>query len=137
MDLGLGLNKIADALHLTIKYDAGKVSGTQALTVTTPIGLNIPVKMKAQKVFVNGTIGLLVHLIGDLYVVVAYYTKKGSMSLYYIDKGKLTMDGVITPPELFFTKTMELREVVNALRKSIVSSFFWKDGKWKSLSLPT
>lgn len=135
MDMGLALYKFADALHLDLKYEAGKVKGSTPIIIKTPLGLELKGTVKALKIFANETVGLLVHVMGDLYMVAAYYQKTGATTLFIVDGNKLSMDGVKSPPELFISGTMGLREVVDSIKPSIVGSFVWSSGVWKTLDL--
>lgn len=134
MSIELSLYKISDTLQLPFTYKDGKVSGSVERLVKSLVGVNIPIKLKAVKLFSNEQVGLLAHVIGDLFVLVSHYPKTGMVSLYLVDGNELSMDGVKTPPDLFISKKMNLREVVTGLKKAIVASFYYKEG-WKKLNL--
>ena len=135
MSIELSLYKIADAFQLPLSYKDGKVSG-QRVANWNCLGVALEFTVEATKLFSGEQIGVLVHVMGDLYTIVAHYPKTGSVSAYLIDGSKLEMDGVKSPPDLFISKKMTLREVVDALRSSIVGAYYWKNDQWKALRLP-
>jgi hypothetical protein len=136
MELSLSLYKIADALQIPIEYVDGTVAGKLDASYDKVPGLCLPVKVRVKKLYVHETVGVLVDVIGDLAILVSHVDTTGALTAILIDKNKLEMDGVKTPPELFFTKRSSGREVVDALRGSIVASFMWHQRKWSPLKLP-
>lgn len=138
MSIELSLYKLADALQIPLDYQDGKVSGSMTGKLkTTVAGLEIPITAKATKLFMNDQCGVVADIAGDLAVIVAHYPKTGSVSAYLLNKDKLMMDGVKAPPDLFISKKMTLMEVMQSVRKAVVRAFYYKDGKWKPLTLPT
>lgn len=135
MSIELSLYKIADAFQLPLIYKDGKVSGKRVSNWNC-LGVTLEFTVEATKLFSGEQIGVLVHVMGDLYSIVAHYPKTGSVSAYLIDGSKLEMDGVKSPPDLFISKKMTLKEVVGALRRSIVGAYYWKNDQWKALRLP-
>lgn len=137
MEVMTSLYKISDALGIPLLWDKGELSGRSENGVFSPLpGLDFPILITAKKIFANDTVGVLAHVAGDLYVLVSHFYKTNSVSAFLIDGGKLSMDGVQAPPELFISKGMSLREVIAAVRVGVVSSFVWKNRQWEPLKLP-
>lgn len=136
MDIQMSLNKIADTLKVTINYEDGKVSGETDLLYSPLPGLDLPVTVTVKKMFANEAVGVVAHVMGDLHLVVSHFAKTGAVNVFLIDGNKLSMEGVKAPPEMFISKTMDVKQVVSALRQAIVTAFLWKDRKWSVLKLP-
>ncbi len=138
MSIELSMYKFADVLQVPLSYKDGKVQGGgKGVFKTSIAGLEIPIHVRVVKMFLNEQCGVLADLIGDLSLLVSHYPKTGVVSAYVIDKGKLIMDGVKTPPDLFFSKNMNLIEVVRSLRRAIVQAWYYKSGAWYPLTIPT
>lgn len=137
MDIQLSLNKIADALKVNLIYENGKVTGTADLAYCPLPGFEMPIKLTVHKLFANDAVGVLAHVVGDLYLVVSHFAKAGAVNVFLIDGNKLSMDGVKAPPMMFVSKSMTIKQVVGVLRGAIVASFIWKDRRWSVLKLPT
>ena len=137
MDIKMSLYKIADALGITLEYEDGKVTAQSTGTLPLLPLLDLTMPLKVNKFFANEVCGVIAHVVGDLHLIVSHYNRTNIVSVFIIDGSKLEMEGVKTPPELFVTKSMSLKQVVNALRVGIVSSFVWKDRTWGPLKLPT
>lgn len=136
MAIDLSLFKLADVLQLPITYKDGKIEGERAGVLTTSVGLTLPFTLRAVKLFANEQCGLLAHIRGDLYIIVSHFPHTGGLSAYLLDADKLYMDGVKAPPELFISKRHSMKEVFDALKVSMVTSFRWSGDKWKVLQLP-
>jgi len=130
------LFKLLDVIQVKGEYKDGAISGSRDLTVQTDVGLRIPVTVTLDKFFMNDQCGIVAHVIGDLYIVVSYYEKTRSTGAYLIDKDKLEMDGVKSPPSLFISKTYDMRAVFEALKHAIVSAFTYRNNQWVALRLP-
>lgn len=136
MDMKSSLYKLADALQVPLEYLAGKVSGGADGVYSGVPELNLPFTVTAKKMFVHETIGVLVHVMGDLSLVVSHFGATGVVTALLLDGNKLMLDGVKSPPELFFSKTSSGRDVVDSMRHAIVASFMWQNRKWSPLKLP-
>lgn len=135
MSIELSLNKLADVLLMGLAYTDGKVSGQVTGTLETTVGLSIPIKVEATKVFVGSQCGVVCKVMGDLYLIASHYPKMGGICAFLIDGNKLSMEGVKAPPDLFISKKMELKEVLAALKGSVVQAYHYNSG-WKTLKLP-
>jgi hypothetical protein len=132
----LSMYKIADAMQIKLEISGKEVKGQKDATFTPYPGLSLPVSITAKKMFKNGAAGVVFHVMGDLHMVVAYYSKTGAVSAFLIDGTKLKMQGIQQPPENMISKTMTLKDVVDAIKVGVVSSFIWKDRQWRALKLP-
>lgn len=95
-------------------------------------GLSIPLHFKVLKTFGEQVSGVLIHVVGSLYLVIGHYSLVGSTSIYLLDRTRM---GDVKPED-FIVSSMELREVVRAYGKAMVKSFYWDDTTWKPLKLP-
>lgn len=136
MSIDTSLNHIADALQIPMHYVDGTASGSRELTWDC-MGLKVRMCASVSKLFVGEQVGVLVHLQGDLSVVVAHYPKTGALSAYLIDGAKVTCDGVTVTPDSLISKKMGLREVVESLKAAIVGAYYWKNSNWRELKLPS
>ena len=105
------------------------------MRIETEEGFSIPLYIKAVKLFHQDHVGVLFHVRGDLYLIVSHFQKTSTVSAFLVNKREVTMDGVISPPELVISRSMGLRQVVDALGAAVVASFYYK-GAWKVLTLP-
>ena len=137
MDMRLSLYKIADALQIPLDYADGKVTGQRGATFSPVKGLVLPLDFTVSKLFSGESCGVVAHVLGDLYLVVGHFPKTGAVSAFLIDGDKVVEEGMKIPPHLCISASMGLKEVIGTLRKSIVSSFVFKDRKWSPLKLPT
>lgn len=135
MSIELSLYKIADAFQIPLTYKDGTVSGGRVANWKC-LGVTLEFTVEASKLFSGEQVGVVVHVMGDLYAIVAHYPKTGSVSAYLLDGNKLEMEGVKSPPDLFISKKMTLKEVVDSLRGAIVGAYYWKNDLWKELRLP-
>ena len=137
MDIKTSLFKISDALGITLEYQDGKITAAETGTLPLLPLLDLTIPLKVNKFFANEVCGVIAHVIGDLHLIVSHYNRTNIVSVFVIDGSKLEMGGVKSPPELFVASTMSLKQVVNALRSGIVSSYVWKDRQWGPLKLPS
>lgn len=135
MSIDLSLYKIADAMQMALKYQNGKVSGEQCMTWET-MGQKLPFTLKAEKLFAGEQVGVLFHVMGDLYIIVSHFPKTGTVSIYMVDGSKTKINGVKCAPEKLISKKMILKEVVESMGPALVKAHYWKQGEWKPLALP-
>lgn len=136
MSIELSLFKFVDALQFPLSYEDGKISGSIQGVMDSGLGFGIPFIAKAKKICMNEQNTLLIHVVGDLYILVSHFQATGAVSAYLINGALLEMDGVKTPPDLFMSKKMSLREIIDALGKAVVKAFYWKGNEWKNLMIP-
>lgn len=136
MNMQTSLSKISDSMQVPLSYESGYIKGEVYGTISTSLGFSFPLRLKAVKLFYNEQCGVLFHVSGDLYMVVSHDPQRGGLCALLIDASKLVMDGVKTPPDLFISKRMNLREVLSALSGSVVRAFHYTNSRWRPLSLP-
>lgn len=136
MSIELSLFKFVDALQIPISYEDGKASGKASAKLKTLVGASIPFTIKVKKICSQDQTTVLCHILGDLYILLSHFQKTGAISAYLVDAAKLEMDGVKSPPELFLSKKMSLREIIDALNVGVVVAFYWKGNEWKPLKIP-
>jgi hypothetical protein len=134
MDFQTSLNKIADTLRIQIDYANGEVSGSTKMQFSPVPGLTIPVTLKLLKVFSNDAVGVMAHVVGDLYLVASHFPKTATVSVFLIDKSSL---GIQSSPDTLIHKSMTIKSVIGALRQGVAQAFLYKDRKWSTLKLPT
>lgn len=137
MDISMIMFKLVDVLQCPITIRGGEVSGHSTANVTLAPGMSMPLKITVVKAFMNRQAGVLVHVKGDLFILVAYNPMGQSTSAYLINgKPWKSKEGAYEVDELF-SSSDDLRHVVEKIRESIVSSFFRISGGWSPLTLPT
>lgn len=135
MTLDLSLYKLADTLQIPLSVSNGKILGSQKMTWKT-LGMEIPITLKAEKMYAGEQVGVLFHVLGDLHIIVSHFPKTGTVSIYMVDGSKTNMDGVKCPPEKLISKTMVIKEVMAGMVGAVVCALYWKQGEWKTLTLP-
>lgn len=130
------LYKVADVVQVPITYDGHVASGSRTGAFNLLPTLDVEMTVKVMKIFHGAQVGVLFHVLGDLYIVVAHYDKSGVTSAYLVD-GAVVLKSTGRSVEDCIAKHMILRGVVDTIRKGVVKAFYWKDTVWKPLSLPT
>lgn len=133
--LELAAYKLADTLGMTLEFEANQSSGEGELTWEVSAGQELKFPLRLDKAFFGEQIGAIIHVLGDLYLMASYFPKTASMSFYVIDGSKLLLDGVVSPPRMFVSKTMDLRSVMAVIGKAVVKGYYWKNNEWKPLAL--
>jgi hypothetical protein len=140
MDMVMSFIKLSDILQMPLSYDPEPsvgLFGSRAAALATSGEGTLPFTLTAEKVFMNEQCGVLVHVMGDLWVLASHYPKTGALGVYLIDANKLEMDGIKTPPTLFISKTFSMLEVYRALSHAIVKAFTRRGNSWEEMRLPT
>lgn len=127
----LSLFKIADVLQLHLTVAGTNVTGKRTITIPLCAGFDFPVTITAKALFTKEQVGVLVHIAGDLYAVVAHYPKTGSVTMFLIDSSKVNRN-----VEALISPRMSLQEAVASLGSSVVKAFHWSSNKWSVLRLP-
>lgn len=128
--VSMGLNAIADIMQVPLKYSKGTITGRREMTYNVEeLGFKLNASPSPVAYCLSEQLAVLFHVAGDLYVLVAYFEATGGKTCYLIDKKKLTKDGGLS-------RSMTLKQAVDAMREGIVKSFLWKDRKWHPFALP-
>lgn len=131
----LALYKLADTLGMPLKVEEGKLSGESTLQWEMPSGEALEFPLQVDKGFFAEQVGAIIHVLGDLYLMASYYPKTLSMSVFLIDRSRIIVDGVVAPPSMVVSKTMDLRSVMAMIGSAVVKGYYWKNGKWSQLAL--
>lgn len=102
-------------------------------TFSSTYGFKIPFTVEPLIKFGEKTVGLLFHVVGNLYMVAAYYPLSGAVSVYLIDKGALPED---RNPSTYISRNMELRDVIKSFGSAVVTAFYWGKDRWNPLAVP-
>lgn len=133
MGMALSFYKLSDLLQIPLTWAGGTLEGERTVQVTTTLGLDLPLEVKAVKLFAKDQVGVVVHIRGDLYMIAAHNPESNTVSAYLMDKSKLPDT---KPVEKMIAPGCSLREVFNIYRSGIVQGFSWRGDKWKPLKLP-
>ena len=133
----ISLCKLADALMVPLHVINGDVSGQTNVKMRTKIdGLRLPFKFKAKKMFSYGQTGVLFHIAGNLYIMVAHNPAENTSSAFVIDAAKCEDGGVGTKPEKLIARKSNLGEAVHNMGSAIVAAFYRKQSMhWAPLKL--
>lgn len=137
------LDRIADAMQVPLVYNSAVVppiSGFRKAMYSPLPGLDIPFTIRAEKLFHYDQTGVIFHVLGNLWALVAHYEKTNSTTVFLIDQSKMgsvvETEGVAPTPDKVIQPKSNLKEAVDTLRPAIVKSFIWKGGAWTKLPLP-
>lgn len=126
----IGLSVISDVIKLPLTITDGKITGggTFELSMGT---CNALFNVEAKALFNSEQIGVLFHVQGDLYILVAHYEHTKISSLFIIDKSKskVSLESMIEP-------NATLKEAIDGIKHTVVSAFYYKNFEWKKLTLP-
>jgi hypothetical protein len=133
------LDRIADVMQVPLVYDSKitpPIDGKGKAHYAPLPGLDIAFTVRAEKLFYSDQVGVLFHVLGSLWAMVAHYDKTNSTTMFLIDGGKVGVDGTMITPDKMINKKGNLMEAVDILRPAIVKSFIFKGGVWTKLPLP-
>lgn len=101
------------------------------------LGLEIPVNLKYMASFEGMQDGVVFQVIGHLGILVSYFSKTDSASVYLLNLSKLAGEDVGVGIRKLVKPRGSLRENIESLRAMVVGSYYYRDGSWKKLTLPT
>ncbi len=136
MAIYLSLTKIVDAIGITLAVKDGAITGAATLLYTPIPGLTIPIPLRACKHFTSDTDGVVFHVLGHLYLMVANNPVTSVMSAYFIDGSNIQQDQHKVPPSMVIGVGFDLKMAVKALRPSIVKAMVYRDNAWTPFELP-
>lgn len=132
------LNRIADVLQVPLAYSKSLgITGGGVVSIPMDGGKNLELKVRPRFLFNQEQVGVIFHVAGQLYVMVAFFEKTGALSAYVLDGSVLKEGEHVYPPEDFIRSNHSLRDVIGALQHSIKASYYRKEGCWKPLKIPT
>lgn len=127
------LYSISDAIQIPLVWGQdGKIYGEAEAVFSLLKDVNVPMNIKALKVFKGEQVGVLFHVLGDLHLLVSNYKKTGSVSIYLLDASK-----VAVPLETLIQAKDNLRDVMKKVRETVVKVFHFKNKEWLPLTLPS
>ena len=138
------LERIADTMQVPLTYDQKVVpplAGSRRASYAPLPGLTIPFTIRAEKLFHFDQTGVVFHVLGNLWALVAHYEKTNSTTVFLIDQIKMSLvadveEGARLTPDKVIQHKFNLKEAVDMLRPAIVQSFIYKSGVWAKLPLP-
>jgi hypothetical protein len=122
---------LADALQMPIHYDGNGIVRGASRGLIPGLPTPTPVQLIAKAMFLKEQVGVLVHVKGDLYVIVAHNPDKGGTSAFLLNRAHMPVK-----LESVIQKNMNLREAVGAVRPAIVKAFALRKGQWTPMNLP-
>jgi hypothetical protein len=137
MGMIASMDRIADATQVPLEYREGKVSG-KASALYSPIpSLTLQFNLHAEKLFFNEQVGVLFHVMGDLYLLAAHFEKTETVTAFLVDGMAIDVDGIQVFPQDVIKKEFTLKQAVDTLKPGIVKSFIWDraDKKWNTMKL--
>lgn len=122
---------ISRIMNVPLQVTNDSVTGDAKVFITLPTGDALPLIVTATTSFYNEQLGVLFHIRGDLYILVSHWARTTSSSLYILDASKCSskLEDLISP-------TYELRTAFSALRKAVKAGYHYKNGAWRTLTLP-
>lgn len=130
-----GLYRLSDVLQIPLKFEDGTMTGERSARVSLG-GLGAAIKMNLRVVgyFSGEQTGVLIHVMGDLYVISAYFPSMQSTSLLLIDGEKAGGEKKMLR---VLSKSQRLQDFYSVFKRAINGGFLWGDNAWKRLSLPS
>ena len=132
---------IADTLQMDLMYLARgkKVKAEGRVDILQDSSFDIVAQVESVASFVNtkqGQVGILLHVMGDMQILVTNNGAKNTVSLFIIDKTlkPYRVSGEAT----VFKNTTTIRKLVTKLQPSIKKSYTrsFTSGIWKEFTLP-
>jgi len=139
LNIAACLNAISDAVNVPMEYSSDSFYGLSRAFFKPLPYLAMPLRIQASKIFMTEQVGVLFHVAGNLYLLVAYNPATTILSAFLIDVTLMpdyVVGGTTNPLKDAITKTMTLGQVIGYIRPSIVASFLYREQKWSALKLP-
>jgi len=127
----LSLFKIADALQMPLETTGKAVIGERKATFKSNLGFEVPLQLTARAIFYSEQVGVVVHVLGDLYLLVAHNPDQNGLSAFIIDGAMLEGD-----VENIVEVKWNLRNVIAEFGKAVRAAFYMKGGEWATLKIP-
>lgn len=135
--MSVALYKITDTFQVPLTVSGKDVAGHLNINFNgSENSLSLPMTIKAKKMFAYQQTGVLFHIHGKLWTLVAYNDEYGASSMFMIDASKCEADGVGISPERIMGTKLNLRETVDLFGKSIVRAYARRNqGKWEQFKV--
>lgn len=117
------MNAVSDTVGIPLHLDPqGTVSSKLQPTYKPLKGLSVSLPMDAKVLFLSKESGgVLFHVVGDLYVMVAQKFSNRVISLYMVNADKM-----LHKPEAVLGKSFDLPMAYKALKEGVVFCAVWK-----------
>jgi hypothetical protein len=129
-----GLDRVADTIRVPLNYANGTTQGADRMVYTAGQGMEIETVVRCVKFFFNTHVGVLTHIMGDLYFLSSWFPDTGATIAAVVD-GKVLTDAGKTPSSVI-TRDMSMKQVLDALGDSVVRMYLWRDKKWSPMKKP-
>lgn len=130
MGIEVSLFALTDATQVPLTYSKGTITGKANASVSLPTGLKLKLPITVKASFISTHVGVLLHVVGELYVVAAYYPPTGAVAVLLLDGSKI--DG---GPESTIGATSDFVSIVDRLRPSITCAYARRGSEWNVLSI--
>jgi hypothetical protein len=133
----VSFSKLADVLGVPLTYTNGvSVTGCASGVIKLPSIGSLKLNMSVVGHFINGTCGVLLHVIGDLYIIAGINPDKGVISIHLVNSAKVEIGGVNVPPATLVDTKCSLRTIVDKFKPAIEKSFILDGNSWCIYKLP-
>lgn len=127
----VALGQLADALQMVVAYNDGELSIAAPVQYKPVEGLTVVLTPQVKASLAGSSIGALIHVIGDLYMVLSTLESTGVVSAFLVDGKRCKMDEI----KAALRKDSTVREVYDLMKKAILKSFMWRNQQWIPLNV--
>ncbi len=131
------LKVFSDVLGVELRMENGEPVHTGIGMVKTPLGLSMLVKIDYLASFQSQQVGVVFRILGDLGIMISYFPKTESVSVYLLNLAKIVERDEIINIRRVIKSSGSLRENIEVIRDAIVASYYLKDGNYAKLTLPS
>lgn len=126
----LSLQEVSSVLKIPLTIEDGKILGSGLFELKLK-DMKVKFDVEAKALFNSEQLGVLFHISGDLYLLVAHYYHTKISSAFLLDSSK-----AIVKLEKLIKPNATLKETVDAIKHTVVASFYNKNYEWHKLTLP-
>lgn len=126
------VSKLSNCLQIPLEYRDGEIYSKfdpKHPKLTMIPGLQLQTECYVVSCILSDSVGVLVELIGDAYLLVSFYPKSGSLSAHLINKRLVKND------DFGIKKSFSIRQAYDVLKPAIAKSFLMQNNHWKPLLL--
>lgn len=127
---------IASVLGMKLTVYNGEITGKVGVSFGNPTGIPMEFTVTSVSTFSEGGVGVLLHVAGDLCMIVYRLKSSGIVSVYLIDTQKFSGMGLDMPLKQLVSGSISLREIIKEIKPCIVAQFYWTGASWSTLKLP-
>lgn len=124
-----GLDRLSDTLRISLRYDNGKVKGSDVGTYQVA-DLGLPMVVSCKSFFFKTHVGVLVHVHGDLYIMAAWYPPTGATIACLINDGAFNGMASLSIPQ-----DSTLAQALSIVKPGLIKAFVWQSKMWHPLEL--